>query len=36
LPARIFATERRRIRRQGPLPYACAIAVGVGVTLFAG
>jgi prepilin peptidase CpaA len=36
LPARILATERRRIRRQGPLPYACAIAAGMGVTLFGG
>ena len=36
LPARIFATERRRIRRRGPLPYACAIAAGMGVTLLGG
>jgi prepilin peptidase CpaA len=29
LAARIWRLERQRIRRGGPLPYACAICVGV-------
>lgn len=32
--ARVLRAERWRIRRGGPLPYACAIAAGVVITLF--
>ena len=32
-PARVLRAERWRIRRGGPLPYACAIAAGVVITL---
>jgi prepilin peptidase CpaA len=31
--ARVLRAERWRIRRGGPLPYACAIAAGVVITL---
>jgi prepilin peptidase CpaA len=34
--ARIVRTERRRLRQGGPLPYAVAIAAGVGVVIFQG
>jgi prepilin peptidase CpaA len=34
LLARVLRAERWRIRRGGPLPYACAIAAGVVITLF--
>lgn len=34
LPARVLRAESWRIRRGGPLPYACAIAAGVLITLF--
>ena len=34
LLARVLRAERWRIQRGGPLPYACAIAVGVVITLF--
>ncbi len=32
--ARVLRAELWRIRRGGPLPYACAIAAGVVITLF--
>ena len=32
LAARIWRLERRRIRRGGPLPYACAISAGAVIT----
>jgi prepilin peptidase CpaA len=34
LPARVLRAEVWRIRRGGPLPYACAIAAGALITLF--
>jgi prepilin peptidase CpaA len=34
LPLRILRAECWRIRRGGPLPYACAIAAGAALTLF--
>ncbi len=34
LPARVLRAESWRMRRGGPLPYACAIAAGVLITLF--
>jgi prepilin peptidase CpaA len=33
LPARVLRAEAWRIRRGGPLPYACAIAAGLLITL---
>jgi hypothetical protein len=33
LLGRVWRAERRRIRRGLSLPYACAIAAGVGLTL---
>ena len=34
--ARIVRTERRRLRQGGPLPYAVAIAAGVGMVIIQG